>query len=62
MSASLSEQLDAIRERAEAAAEVLHLRACYRAEYAHLLHDVDPDSTVPAIVVSLVKAPQGVAR
>lgn len=43
-------------------AEELHLRACYRAEYAHLLHDVDPDSTVPAIVVSLVKDPQGVAR
>lgn len=32
-----------------------HWRSCYLAEYAHLLHDVDPDSVVPAFV-SLVKA------
>ena len=31
------------------------LRAGRRAEYAHLLHDADPDSVVPPLVVSLVK-------
>lgn len=25
-----------------------HLRDCRLAEYAHLLHDADPDSTTPA--------------
>jgi len=33
----------------------------YLSEYAHLLHDVDSDSTVPPIFVSLVKAPKQVA-
>lgn len=31
------------------------LRAGRRAEVGHLLHDVDPDSTEPALVVSLAK-------
>jgi hypothetical protein len=43
-------------------AEAAHLRECYRAEYAHLLHDADPDSTVPAFAVSLAKSPMAVAR
>jgi len=38
-----------------ALAEELHERACRRAEYAHLLHDADPDSEFPAFVVSLTK-------
>ena len=39
-----------------------HLRACRRAEYAHLLHDADPDSVVPALVVDLAKHRLAVAR
>jgi hypothetical protein len=31
------------------------LRAGRRAEQRHLLHDPDPDSTVPALAVSLTK-------
>ena len=38
------------------------LRADYRADSAHLLHDPDPGSTVPALAVSLTKTPQAVAR
>ena len=33
------------------------LRAGRRAKYRHLLHDADPDSTVPAFAVSLMKTP-----
>jgi uncharacterized protein with beta-barrel porin domain len=51
-----AESEQAERDRLAAA----HERACWRAEYAHLLHDADPDSKFPAFVVSLVKAPKAV--
>lgn len=38
-----------------------HLRDCRLAEYAHLLHDADPDSTTPAFPC-LTKGLRAVAR
>lgn len=42
--------------------DAAHLRAIRRSDYRHLLHDADPDSTVPAFVVSLAKTPRAVTR
>lgn len=46
---------------ADLVARQRRIREGMQAEYRHLLHDEDPDSTVPAIRISLTKTSRSAA-